>query len=261
MSDLYIDQDGGALRITFARPEVHNAFTGAMLQQIGNALDEARTGGHVRVVVLAAEGKSFCAGADLRWMASQAGGDHSAVLGRFFETLNRYPMPTIARIQGPVRGGGVGIISCCDIPLCTRAASFALTEVRLGLAPAVISPYVVRKIGVAAARELFVTGETFDADRAQRLQLVNHVFNSEREMDRAITRLTSSVIKGGPVAVAECKNLALTMGEVPTDEALTTTTALIARLRAGEEGQEGMRSFLEKRAASWVLEAEGGDER
>lgn len=261
MSELRIEREGAILRLTFNRPDVHNAFTGAMLQQIGNALDEAQSDGKTRVIVLAAEGKSFCAGADLRWMASQAGGDHSAVLGRFFETLNRSPIPTIARIQGPVRGGGVGIVSCCDIPLCTRRASFALTEVRLGLAPAVISPYVVRKLGASAARELFVTGETFDAERALRLQLVNHLFETDDEMDRAITRLTESIVKGGPTAVAECKNLALTMGDLPTGEALATTTALIARLRSGAEGQEGMRSFLEKRPAHWITDAQGGDEQ
>lgn len=249
---LDVEQQGTVLRCWLNRPERHNAFDGQMLRALLALLDDAAARSDVRAIVIGGRGGSFCAGADLAWMKSAAAeGDDSDLLSTLFERLNNCPLPIIGRIHGAVRGGGVGIVACCDIPLATAKASFALTEVRLGLAPAVISPYVVAKIGVGVARELFITGRRFEAAEAQHCGLINHLSDDEEQLDRLIATFAEQISCGGPLAVAACKQLALTVGHGEPSTHLSRTTGLIAALRVSDEGQEGMRAFLEKRKPRW----------
>ena len=261
---LLVAHEGAVLRVTMNRPDVRNAFNDALIQALIEAFTAAATDPSVRCVVLAGAGKAFCAGADLAWMKSMA--QHGEAdnardarrLAGLFEAVDRCPKPVIGRIQGAAMGGGVGLVACCDIPVATEDASFAFTEVRLGLAPAVISPFVVRKIGVGAARELFVTGERFDAERARALGLVNHLAADEAALDATVDRLAAAIVAGAPGAVAACKQLALTVGELDREQATTETAALIARLRAGAEGQEGMRAFLTRTPPAWTRTEDRG---
>ena len=247
--------EGGVARLTLNRPKVHNAFDGDLIAALLAALDEAAADPALRVVVLAASGRSFCAGADLRWMAQQgANAEGAETMARVFERLDAFPKPVIARVQGAARGGGTGLVSACDIVVATASASFQFSEVRLGLAPAVISPYVIARIGVMAAREFFVTGERFDAERALGMGMVNYVLADEAALEAKVLALCTSIRKGAPQAVIENKRLARTVMSLSPDARFEETSALIARLRAGDEGQEGMRAFISKRRPAWYPE-------
>jgi methylglutaconyl-CoA hydratase len=209
------------------------------------------------VVVLAGAAKHFCAGADRAWInqtAAFGGVDNAADARRLaglFEAIDALPKPVVGRIHGAARGGGVGVVAAMDIPIASESASFALTEVRLGLAPAVISPFVVRKIGVPRARELFLTGETFGAGEARAWGLVNHVV-PDAELDRKVEERVKLLLLGGPNALAACKDLARTVTRLSDDEAIVKTANLIAELRASPEAQEGMRAFLMKDTPRWA---------
>jgi methylglutaconyl-CoA hydratase len=258
MSHLVIERHDKVLTVTLNRPEIGNAFNGELIAELtaffGDGL-AAETGVHC--VVLAAAGKHFCAGADLAWMKQTAsfGKVENAAdarrLAGLFESVDAAKKPVIGRIHGAARGGGVGLVATMDIPVASDKASFALTEVRLGLAPAVISPFVIRKIGVPRARELFVTGETFGAAEALSYGLVNHVV-PEAELDARVAERVKQVLLGGPLALAACKDLARTVTRLSDDEAIVKTANLIAELRASPEAQEGMRAFLMKDQPKWT---------
>jgi len=249
------------VRVWFNRPKQHNAFDGEALEQLLAAFDQIANDDTARVIVLGGKGKSFCAGADLKWMAKQGRSSDNAsgtqTIGRLFDVINDSPKPVIGRVHGAVRGGGNGVVACCDIPVGTVNATFALTEVRLGLAPAVISPYVIGRMGIPAARELFLTGSKFDAHRAKDLNMLHRVCETEEELDAAIARIAGDIAKGGPNAVATCKQLALTVMDVPKAERLAHTSGILAGLRSSKEAQEGMMSFIQKRPAKWVTDAAG----
>jgi methylglutaconyl-CoA hydratase len=248
-------------RIALNRPEVHNAFDDVLIAELTAAIDEAGRDENVRAVVLTGEGESFSAGADLNWMRSMAQAseqqnrDDSTRLARLMRRLQFCPKPTIARVNGAAFGGGVGLIACCDIAIGVEGAKFGLTEVKLGLVPAVISPYVIAAIGLRQVRKLFLTGEFFDAAAAARIGLLHEAVPRE-QLDEAVQRVLGFLGKAGPVAQAEAKTLAL--GIAGLDEAAAErideeNAALIARLRVSAEGQEGLGAFLGKRAAAWVV--------
>ncbi len=254
----------GVARVTLTREEVHNAFNDQLIAELTTALRGLESDPRVRVVVLAAEGKSFSAGADLNWMRSMAGYGEAEnlrdaeALGELMRTLNDLAKPTLALVHGPAFGGGVGLVACCDIAIAAEPARFALTEVRLGLIPGVISPYVVAAIGERAARRYFLTAERFSADAALALGLVHEVVPAAALEARG-EELVAALLEGGPEALIEAKRLARDVAGRPRDAALIRDTAeRIARLRVSPEGQEGLSAFLEKRPPSW--RAEGPDD-
>ena len=252
-----LEISGGVARITMARPEKHNAFDDVLIADLTDAFERAGTDDAVRVVVLEAEGKSFSAGADLGWMERMA--DYSEAenladarkLAHMVRVLNELPRPTIARVQGAAFGGGVGLVAACDIALASHAASFCLSEARLGLIPSVISPYVVEAIGARAARRYFQTAERFDAEQAQALGLVHEVVPRER-LDSRLAELVGHLLDNGPAAMAASKDLIRRVASGPVDDAIVEDTARrIADIRTTAEGREGLRAFLEKRGPKW----------
>jgi methylglutaconyl-CoA hydratase len=252
-----IDERGMAT-LTLNRPQVHNAFDDHLIASLTHELRELEHNARVRVVVLAAEGKSFSAGADLNWMQrmakySEADNIRDAVaLANLMRVLDTMSKPTIARVQGAAFGGGVGLVACCDIACASSAAVFCLSEVRLGLIPAVISPYVIAAMGKRNARRYFLTAERFDANEALRIGLVHSVVEPG-QLDTSLTQLIDELLKGGPHAIAEAKDLIASVANRPIDQALAENTAArIARIRVSSEGQEGTNAFLEKRAPAWV---------
>lgn len=255
---LQLDQDArGLARITMDRPEVHNAFNEVFIAELTGLLERLGDDPAVRVVVLAASGKSFSAGADLAWMQAMAGYDEARNLAdarglaRLLRTLDRLPKPTIARVQGAALGGGVGLVSACDIAIGAASASFGLTEVKLGLIPAVISPYVIAAIGERAARRWFLTAERFDAAEAQRMGLL-HLVVPDGELDAAVERQATLLLGNGPAAVAAAKDLIFAVGRRPADAAVVEETARrIAAIRASAEGREGIAAFLQRRKPGW----------
>jgi methylglutaconyl-CoA hydratase len=256
MHRVEIDKRGVA-RLTLARPEVHNAFNDALIAELTRSLEELALNAEVRAVVLAADGKSFSAGADLNWMKAMAGYDEARnladarTLSRLLWTLDRLPKPTIGRVQGAALGGGVGLVACCDIVVASRQASFALSEVKLGLIPATIGPYVVAAIGERACRRYFLTAERIYAEEALRLGLVHRVVEAD-ELDRAVEELLAALLANGPKAVAAAKALVFAVGRRPVDAAVMEESARrIAAIRASPEGREGIAAFLEKRKPGW----------
>lgn len=252
--------DAGIARLALARPTVHNAFDAGLIAALSAALDTLAADPSVRALVLTGEGSTFSAGADLHWMRGMAKASEaenladSLELARLMRGLNFFPKPTLARVNGSAYGGGVGLLACCDIAIGVEGAKFSLSEAKLGLVPAVISPYVVAAIGARQARKLFQTAEVFDAAEAARIGLL-HRCVSAAELDEAIDRELHWLGKGGPIAQAEAKALALRMGGMSRDEAEridTENARLIARLRVSPEGQEGLGAFLDKRAPRWV---------
>ena len=246
--------------LTLNRPQVHNAFDDGLIAALTQALEQVDADPAVRAVVLSGNGSCFSAGADLNWMRSMAGAseqqnrDDSLRLARLMRILQFLSKPTVARVNGAAYGGGVGLVACCDIAICVDTAKFALSEVKLGLVPAVISPYVIAAIGLREARRLFITGEVFDAVHAARIGLL-HESVSASELDEALERQLYLLAKAGPNAQREAKQLALRMGgtDVAHAERIDTANAeLIARLRISEEGQHGLSAFLDKRAPRWV---------
>lgn len=248
------------LTLTMDRAEVHNAFNADLIARLTTALLDAEADPAVRVVVLAATGPSFSAGADLHWMremATYSEADNLADAGRLatlMRTLAFLRKPTIARVQGSAFGGGVGLVACCDIAIAVPAAKFALTEARLGLVPAVISPYVIAAIGARQARRYFQTAEAFDAARARELGLLHEVVEPE-QLDAAVARELKLLRAGGPAALAEAKALVARVEgrDLHAQQVLDgDTAALIARLRVSPEGQEGLGAFLAKRKPAWL---------
>lgn len=250
----------GVATLTINRPEIHNAFDDALIQRLIQALESVEVDPKVRVLVLRSEGKSFSAGADLNWMRRMA--DYSEdenladarMLAKLMERLNNLSKPTIARVQGAAFGGGVGLVACCDMAVAADEAKFSLSEVRLGLIPAVISPYVIAAMGERAARRYFLTAERFDAAEAYRLGLVHAVVPAEQLQSR-VDGLIDELLKGGPAALAAAKSLIFAVSRQPTGEAVVEDTAKrITATRASEEGREGLNAFLNKRAPAWISE-------
>ncbi|ROR32436.1 enoyl-CoA hydratase/isomerase family protein [Inmirania thermothiophila] len=257
-----IDDEGFAT-VTLNRPELHNAFDDELIARLAGIFRGLAENPRVRVVLLAAEGRSFSAGADLNWMRRMAGYseaenvEDAMGLARMLETLYRLPRPTIALVHGATFGGGVGLVACCDIALAAPEARFALTEVRLGILPAVISPYVVQAMGMRAARRYILTAERFDAEEARRLGLVHEVVPAEGLRARGL-ELARQLAGNGPEALAEAKALVDAVAHRPVDEALMRRTAeWIARVRASAEGREGIGAFLEKREPAWRRRPDG----
>lgn len=250
----------GVLTICMNRPEVHNAFDADMIRELTAALKEADQNDTARMVVITGAGSCFSAGADLNWMrslvnASQEENERDAMrLADLLRQLNYLSKPTIARINGAAFGGGVGLIAACDITIAVDSARFGLTEARLGLAPAVISPYVIRRIGEAYARRYFLSAERFDSQTAYDIGLI-HQTAAESELDVVVEDTINQVLKSGPVAVSHCKQLIFEIAghnegsQKVTDE---ITARLIARLRVSGEGQEGLNAFLDKRKPGWI---------
>lgn len=250
--------DRGVYTITLARPEKHNAFDDQIILQLHEIFNRLKTHSTARVVVLAAEGKSFSAGADLNWMRRVAAYNYednkrdARALADALEALNTLPQPTIARVQGAAYGGALGLISCCDMAYASANARFALSEVKLGIVPAVVSPYVLSAIGERAARRYFQTAEVFDAQRALDLGLLSAVV-AEEKLDQEINQCVDRLLANGPVAMQEAKKLIFNVAHREIDERmLDYTSDVIASIRISEEGQEGLTAFLEKRQASWI---------
>ncbi|WP_426271196.1 enoyl-CoA hydratase/isomerase family protein [Dyella kyungheensis] len=252
---------GSVRRITLHRPQVHNAFDDGLIAELTAALQDAGKDDAVRAVVLTGEGASFSAGADLNWMRGMASASEaenradSLRLATLMRTLQYLPKPTIARVNGAAYGGGVGLVACCDIAIGVDSARFGLTEVKLGLVPAVISPYVIHAIGLRQARRLFVTGELFDAPTALQIGLLHQCVPAE-QLDDAVDTALALLSKAGPIAQAHAKQLALRMAgadEAHAEAIDRENAALIARLRVSEEGQEGLGAFLSKRPAAWSV--------
>ena len=254
---LDIDERGVAT-VTLDRPDKHNAFDDGVIAELAEAFGSLAENSQARVIVLAAHGKSFSAGADAAWMrrmASYSNEENLAdarALAAMLDRLDRVPKPTIARVQGPAYGGGTGLIACCDIAVAVKTAVFALTEVRLGLIPATISPYVVGAIGVKAARRYFQTAERFSAKEAQRLGLLHEVVEDETELSAACHRFTDDLLAGAPGAIGAAKDLVHAVaGRRIDDDLMADTARRIAERRATDEGREGVTAFLEKRKPKW----------
>ena len=250
----------GVLTLNMNRPEVFNAFDAAMISELTAALNAADEDDKVRIVVITGSGKCFSAGADMNWMrsqvnASQDENERDAMdLATLMRTLNYLSKPTIARINGAAFGGGLGLIAACDITIAVDDALFGLTEARLGLAPAVISPYVFRRIGERHARRYFLTGERFAAQHAQAIGLIQQCVTAD-ELDEAVETVINNLLKGGPLAVATCKQLVFAVAghdEEAQKSMDEFTTKVIAGMRIMDEGQEGLAAFLEKRKPDWA---------
>jgi methylglutaconyl-CoA hydratase len=248
----------GRADITLNRPDVHNAFDEAMIADLTVMLKKLEAEESVRVVVLSGAGKSFSAGGDLNWMkrfanySFEQNVEDAKALAELMRTLDELNKPTVARVHGNAYGGGVGLVACCDIALATPGAAFCLSEVKLGLIPAVISPYVVAAMGARAARRYFLTAERFDAAEAFRLGLVHELQEDEAQMDKAIERLTATLAQNGPQAIAASKGLIRAVSQKPIAPDVRLDTARrIAERRASPEGKEGVAAFLEKRKPSW----------
>jgi methylglutaconyl-CoA hydratase len=259
---LRLETGGGVARLTLNRPEIHNAFDDDLIARLTETLRAIEADPAVRLVVLASAGKSFSAGADLNWMKRMAGYSHEenrADAGRLAEmlrTLNRLAKPTVALVQGAAFGGGVGLVACCDIVVAARRARFALTEVRLGILPAVISPYVVAAVGERAARRYLLTAERFDAEEAHRLGLVHAVVDDD-QLEATAATLLGELAKAGPKALGETKDLIFRVSRGPVDDAMIADTAeRITRIRASDEGREGLSAFLDKRPPAWLADGD-----
>jgi methylglutaconyl-CoA hydratase len=245
MSALRITRDGDVLHVTLSRPETRNAFDAALISELAEAFVDVGT---VRAVVLAGEGPSFCAGADVEWMRASVDLDFEAnvadatALTRMLEAINSCPAPVIALVHGHALGGGAGLVACADVAIAHEATVFGFTEVKLGLIPAVISPFALAKIGPSPARRYFLTGERFDAKTALRIGLVHEV---TADLEAALARVVSELRSAGPRATRAAKRLVLDRPEAPE------TARRIAERRTSEEGQEGLHAFLERRSAAW----------
>jgi methylglutaconyl-CoA hydratase len=247
----------GVVRVVLARPELRNAFDDALIAEVTATFEALSSDASVRVVVLAGEGKAFCAGADLGWMkrmvtwGEEENRRDAEALGRMFLAIDSCPKPVVGRVHGAALGGGAGLVAACDVAVCAEGTLLGTTEVRLGIVPAVISPFVVRKVGESHARRWFLTGERFGADEALRAGLV-HVVVPAAELDSEVDRVVDALLLGGPEALAVSKGLAMRMGRVPVGEALAEAAGVIAARRVSSEGQEGMEAFLLKRPPEWA---------
>jgi methylglutaconyl-CoA hydratase len=257
-STLEVTVAGAIARVALNRPDVHNAFDETLIAELTHVIRTLDADPSVRVLVLEGRGKSFCAGADLNWMKKIAGFSQAenladaSSLTAMLSALNGMSKPTVARVHGAAYGGGVGLVACCDVAIGTPAATFALSETRLGLIPAAISPYLIEAIGARAARRYFLSAERFDAEEARRLGLL-HDLVPEPQLDAAVDRLVATLLDAGPQAQSEAKLLIHAVAHRPIDQGVIGDTAKrIARVRAAPEGKEGVAAFLAKRKPAWT---------
>ena len=250
-------RDAGVEYLTLNRPEVRNAFNAEMIAEITDwARRTAADAAQLRTVVLAGAGKAFCAGGDAAWMArtisytDQENRDDALALSNMFRAIDGLPLPVIGRVQGPAMGGGAGLAAVCDIVVAAEDATFGFTEVKLGLIPAVVSHFVIGKIGRSAARELFLTGARFTAARAHEIGLVHRIVPASG-LDAAVAEYVAELSTGGPTAIAAAKDLVRTVPGLAPDEAAAFTADAIAARRTSAEGQEGLQAFLDKRPPRW----------
>jgi len=259
MSDFVtVELEVPVARVVLNRPELHNAFNDVMIQQLEAAFTQLGGRSDIRAIILQAEGKSFCAGADLNWMKRMI--DYSFEenvvdalgLARMLKVIHDCPKPVIARVHGAAFGGGVGLISACDMAVALDSVIFGLTEVKLGLLPAVISPFVLKRIPASAAQRYFLTAENFSAAEGHRIGLLSEIVDSEAKLDRWVQDRIEKILANGPEAVSASKVLINEVLSFQWDEAMKLTSEMIAGRRISAEGQEGMKAFLEKRPANWI---------
>ncbi len=253
---LLIQPDGPIVRVTLNRPEVRNAFNEDLIAQMTAWAESVTHGGSARVAVLSGAGKVFSAGADVTWMSETIAYSReenvrdARAMARMFEALDALPIPLVGRIHGAALGGGCGLAAVCDIVVAAENTAFAFTEVKLGIIPAVISPYALAKIGRSAARELFLTGARFTSERAREIGLV-HAVAEEADLDRVVAKYVNDLLTSGPEAVAAAKRLIAEVLSRDRASAVAYTAEAIAERRVSREGQDGLRAFLEKRPPSW----------
>lgn len=259
------DKDAPVVRLTLNRPDVRNAFDEVLILELTDALGEIGRDESLRVMILTGKGSVFSAGADLNWMKKVVNYTYEENLedarefAKMMEMLYKLPIATIARVNGPCIGGGIGLISACDVAVSVDDAHFALREVLLGIAPAVISPYVLRKIGSSHARDYFLTGRRFDAVRASEIGLVNDVVGKD-DLDAQVDRWVARFLRAGPNAIKATKELIDRVAWSSLEDAQDFTVETISRLRGSDEGQEGFTAFFEKRRPEWDPESERNEE-
>jgi len=257
MALVEVEREGAVARVWLHRPESHNALSADLGAELVEALTVLRDDRGCRVVVLGGHGPSFCAGADIGAMQASAKASfddnlaESMRLGAMFAAVADFPKPVVGRIHGGVYGGGVGFVCACDIVVASDDARFGLTEVRLGILPALISPYVLRRLGDRAARELMLTGERFDAARAHAVGLVHHVVPAA-ELDAKVQERVGELLKGGPQAQGRIKQLFVRWGEMGWDEYRRSLPETLASVRSGDEAKDGLAAFFEKRKPGWL---------
>ena len=259
MDTLKITRSGAVATVTLNRPEVRNAFNDTVIAELTQAFQALGQDPQVRAIVLAAEGAAFCAGADLNWMRRMA--DYSraenladaASLAEMLRVIATCPKPTVARVQGDVYAGGMGLVAACDMAVSVDSAHYCLSEVRLGLAPATISPYVIRAMGARAAQRYFLTAERFDATEALRIGFV-HAVTELAQLDAQVAVLVEALVSASPDAVQVCKRLVQEVAGRDIDaELIAATVEVIAEIRASDQGKEGVQSFLQKRKPNWLI--------
>lgn len=252
--------DNHVATITLNRPDKRNAFNDDVIRELTEVFTDVGNRADVRAVVLSANGKAFCAGADLNWMRAMADYSHdenladAGKLATMLDTIYHCPKPTIAKVQGDVYAGGMGLVAVCDMAVAVDTANFCLSEVKLGLIPATISPYVIRAMGARASHRYFLTAEVFNAQEAHRIGFV-HECVSEDNLTTTVDNLVKALVNASPNAVKECKKLVQDVAYQPLDSDLINRTVEgIANIRASDEGKEGVQSFLQKRKPSWLAE-------
>ena len=257
--NLKVRDEDSVLHVSLNRPDTHNSLNAGLIAEIGGCFGEIADDNSVRVVVVSGEGRSFCAGADVGYMRDTADFTYeenledARRLAAMFGAVEECPKPVVAAVKGAAIGGGAGLVAAADVVVAGQETAFAFSEVRLGIAPATIAPFVMRKIGFSQARALFLTGERFDAIRAQEIGLVHQVV-AEEELDGAVREKVEGLLAGGPEALAATKALLRDLREAAPGEATEIMARRIAELRTGEEGQEGLAAFLEKRKPAWRAE-------
>ncbi|MCX7251631.1 MAG: enoyl-CoA hydratase/isomerase family protein [Burkholderiales bacterium] len=258
MSNLNIKVEAQRATVTLTRPELRNAFNDAVIAELTQAFSELGARDDVRAIVLAAEGPAFCAGADLNWMRRMADYDReqnladAARLAEMLRVIHHCPKPVVARVQGDVYAGGMGLVACCDIALSADSAHYCLSETRLGLVPATISPYVMRAMGPRAAQRYCLSAERFDAAEALRIGFVHEVVTAD-QLDSRVDAVVKALLNASPAAVRACKRLLQDVAQREIDAALIAQTVeAIADIRASTEGREGVQSFLQKRQPAWL---------
>src|SRR5262245_7554203 len=244
--------------VVLDRPDVHNAFNDELVRQITDAFTDLGRRDDIRVVILCGNGKSFCAGADLNWMkrmvqySNEQNLEDARALGRMFLAIAKCPKPVIARVHGSALGGGAGLVAACDIGIAIESVQFGFTEVKLGIIPAIISPFVIAKIGPGRAREFFITGERFLAPVAMSLGLIQHVVSHEMALDALVDSKVSQILTSAPCAIAAAKELVFGVAAQSLENSIEFAAQAIARSRAGVEGQAGMKAFLERQKPPWI---------
>ncbi len=256
-TDVIVAVEGGNASVRLARPQVRNAFNAEVIAALTSAFERLGSDPAVRSIVLSGEGAAFCGGADVNWLRASLALTHTenvaeaSAMSDMFRTIDRCGKPVVARVHGAALGGGAGLAAVCDIVVAAEGTLFGFTEVKLGIIPAVISPFVVAKIGASNARALFLTGERFDARRAQAIGLVHEIV-APGDLDAAVERVLSELRSAGPQAVAAAKQMIFDVRAAGYDDSRTLTAEAIARQRTSAEGQEGLLAFLERRKASWL---------